>query len=549
MRRGLAFSTIVLCAVAMAGDAQAKLDLYIDKSTQQMSVIRNGALLYAWPVSTGLDRFSTPSGIYTPERLEPIWYSKAYNAPMPHAIFFHHGYAIHGSYDITQLGGPASHGCIRLHPQEAALLFAMVEQEGPGNTTIVIGGGPTAAVPPRHRDLDAPPRPSYVRDNAIAPGAYPPNPAMSPYGEPYRYVDGPERGRGDDGRSAMREAYPNRPPLPRLEAQVPMEPPRGPDGRYLPPPPRLDAQVPMEPPRGPGGRYQPPPPRLDAQVPMEPPRGAGGRYQPPPPRLDAQVPMEPPRGPGGRYQPPPPRLDAQVPMEPPRGPGGRYQPPPPRLDAQVPMEPPRGAGGRYQPPPPRLDAQVPMEPPRGPGGRYLPPPPRLDAQVPMEPTLPPPRGYGPPASRFDAQTPIEPTVPPRGRYRPPAPVQVSAKSTSANRSASAIPPAKSPPPSPLSESTLLPSAPSGSAQPPWPPSASSPPASPQSPWPLSASTQPTSSPPASPSPPTASQSSEPHQSGSRYKVLPRSYWAGASWRWRLKVEHEISAPSLTSNSQ
>ena len=434
MRRGLAFSTIVLCAVAMAGDAQAKLDLYIDKSTQQMSVIRNGALLYAWPVSTGLDRFSTPSGIYTPERLEPIWYSKAYNAPMPHAIFFHHGYAIHGSYDITQLGGPASHGCIRLHPEEAALLFAMVEQEGPGNTTIVIGGGPTAAVPPRHRDLDAPPRPSYVRDNAIAPGAYPPNPAMSPYGEPYRYVDGPERGRGDDGRSAMREAYPNRPPLPRLEAQVPMEPPRGPDGRYLPPPPRLDAQVPME-------------------------------------------------------------------------------------------------------------------PPRGPGGRYLPPPPRLDAQVPMEPTLPPPRGYGPPASRFDAQTPIEPTVPPRGRYRPPAPVQVSAKSNSANRSASAIPPAKSPPPSPLSESTQLPSVPSGSAQPPWPPSASSPPASPQSPWPLSASTQPTSSPPASPSPPTASQSSEPHQSGSRYKVLPRSYWAGASWRWRLKVEHEISAPSLTSNSQ
>jgi L,D-transpeptidase catalytic domain len=444
MRRGSAFSTIVVCAVATAGDAEAKLDLYIDKSMQQMSVIRNGALLYAWPVSTGLDRFSTPSGVYTPERLEPIWYSKAYNVPMPHAIFFHHGYAIHGSYDIAQLGGPASHGCVRLHPQEAALLFAMVEQEGPGNTTIVVGGGPPAPLPPRRRDWDEPPRPPYVRDSAVPPGAYPPNPGMPPYYNPYHYVDGPERRRGDDGRSAMREAYPNRPP----------------------------------------------PPRLDPQVPMEPPLAAG------------------------------------------------YRPPPPRLDAQVPMEPPLAAG--YRPPPPRLDAQVPMEPPLAAGG-----------------------GYRPPASRFDAQAPIQPTVPPRGRYRPPVPAPVTAKPNSkcptcapnhpsnepANGSASANPPAKSPLPSPLSASMHLPSAPSGSAQSPWPRSAStqlsSPPsASPPPPpaQPASPSASPSPPTPAASSPPTASQSPEPQQSGLRYKVLPSSYWAGASWRWRLKAEHEISAP-------
>lgn len=39
---------------------------------------------------------------------------------MPHSIFFHGGYAIHGSYEINRLGGPASHGCIRLHPANAA---------------------------------------------------------------------------------------------------------------------------------------------------------------------------------------------------------------------------------------------------------------------------------------------------------------------------------------------------------------------------------------------------------------------------------------------
>jgi lipoprotein-anchoring transpeptidase ErfK/SrfK len=57
---------------------------------------------------------------------------------MPHAIFFYGGLAIHGSYHIAQLGGPASHGCIRLHPSNAAMLFGIVRREGMQNTTIVV---------------------------------------------------------------------------------------------------------------------------------------------------------------------------------------------------------------------------------------------------------------------------------------------------------------------------------------------------------------------------------------------------------------------------
>ena len=60
---------------------------------------------------------------------------------MPHSIFFHGGYAIHGSYEIRRLGGPASHGCIRLHPANAATLFALVKQRGMSDTTIVVSGG------------------------------------------------------------------------------------------------------------------------------------------------------------------------------------------------------------------------------------------------------------------------------------------------------------------------------------------------------------------------------------------------------------------------
>jgi lipoprotein-anchoring transpeptidase ErfK/SrfK len=58
---------------------------------------------------------------------------------MPHSIFFYGGYAIHGSYDINRLGGPASHGCIRLHPANAATLFSLVRRDT-GGTTIVVSG-------------------------------------------------------------------------------------------------------------------------------------------------------------------------------------------------------------------------------------------------------------------------------------------------------------------------------------------------------------------------------------------------------------------------
>ncbi|HEU4357174.1 MAG TPA: L,D-transpeptidase [Xanthobacteraceae bacterium] len=96
-----------------------------------MLVSVDGVPRYRWVVSTGRAGYGTPSGTYRPQRMERTWFSKEYyNSPMPHSIFFHGGYAIHGSYEIRRLGGPASHGCIRLHPANAATLFALVKQRG-----------------------------------------------------------------------------------------------------------------------------------------------------------------------------------------------------------------------------------------------------------------------------------------------------------------------------------------------------------------------------------------------------------------------------------
>jgi L,D-transpeptidase-like protein len=99
---------------------------------------------YSWPVSTGKAGYSTPSGSFTATSMNEIWYSKEWdNAPMPHAIFFmKDGHAIHGSYEVKNLGKPASHGCVRISPENAATLYALVEKTGLKNTQVVLVGTP-----------------------------------------------------------------------------------------------------------------------------------------------------------------------------------------------------------------------------------------------------------------------------------------------------------------------------------------------------------------------------------------------------------------------
>ncbi|MGA9281845.1 MAG: L,D-transpeptidase, partial [Pseudolabrys sp.] len=101
----------------------------IDKSRQKMTVFLDGVQKYEWPVSTGRAGYSTPSGNYTATSMNEVWYSKEWdNAPMPHSVFFRKdGYAIHGSYEVKNLGRPASHGCVRISPENAATLFALVK--------------------------------------------------------------------------------------------------------------------------------------------------------------------------------------------------------------------------------------------------------------------------------------------------------------------------------------------------------------------------------------------------------------------------------------
>jgi hypothetical protein len=109
----------------------------VDIQMQTMHVRVDGVTKYRWDVSTGRQGYSTPPGRYEPIRMHKRYFSRKYdNAPMPFAIFFHGGYAIHGTTDLRNLGRIASHGCVRLHPDNAATLFDLVKQAGPENTVI-----------------------------------------------------------------------------------------------------------------------------------------------------------------------------------------------------------------------------------------------------------------------------------------------------------------------------------------------------------------------------------------------------------------------------
>jgi lipoprotein-anchoring transpeptidase ErfK/SrfK len=125
--------------LATSGPAAAAIVVHVDRSSERMQVIVDGAPRYNWRVSTARRGYITPPGIYHPQRLAVRWYSKKYdNAPMPHSIFFHGGYAIHGTYEISGLGRPVSHGCVRLDPANAAILYGLVERQGMGTTKIVV---------------------------------------------------------------------------------------------------------------------------------------------------------------------------------------------------------------------------------------------------------------------------------------------------------------------------------------------------------------------------------------------------------------------------
>jgi len=146
MRAFLQIATAVLFAVvlvctgpAFAHNRDKPLEIRIFKSTQTMRVVHNGTELYVWKVSTGeLDSY-TPTGVFGVQSMDADHISSKYeNTPMPSSIFYDRNWAIHGTLDTSRIGEPASMGCTHLEPENALILYELVEKIGKENVAIVI---------------------------------------------------------------------------------------------------------------------------------------------------------------------------------------------------------------------------------------------------------------------------------------------------------------------------------------------------------------------------------------------------------------------------
>ncbi len=109
------------------------------RSRQMLYLYENGEVTQQWPVSTGKGN-STPNldkhpngriyDKYTSSRFPSQGYQGLGN--MPYAVFIRDGFAIHGTAEVNwkHLGKKASHGCIRLHPDNAYRFNRLVRQHG-----------------------------------------------------------------------------------------------------------------------------------------------------------------------------------------------------------------------------------------------------------------------------------------------------------------------------------------------------------------------------------------------------------------------------------
>ena len=217
------------------------LTAQIDLSSQQIVVSEDGEEKYTWAISSGTEDHPTPRGTFRPQWTAKMWYSKKYdNAPMPNAVFIHDGVAIHATFATGMLGRPASHGCIRLSPANAATFYKLVNKHSAKLTRVSVFGTPkwhTPQVASRDRNQDRPqqfsqralpvaaqapaatsfknwlfgdstPKPAPVYDTRFLQKVYrrpPPPPG-------YRYVDeAPRAYRGNGGYGGQRVYYVQQP--------------------------------------------------------------------------------------------------------------------------------------------------------------------------------------------------------------------------------------------------------------------------------------------------------------------------------------------------
>ena len=132
------------------GCTQLECEVYaqIVKSEQKLYLYIHGRLAVTWPVSTGIAERETPLINAHPNgRIYEAYTSTKFPGGdfqglgnMPYAVFIVGGIAIHGTGKANwpKLGTKASHGCIRIHPDNARYFNDLVRYNGVENIWVSV---------------------------------------------------------------------------------------------------------------------------------------------------------------------------------------------------------------------------------------------------------------------------------------------------------------------------------------------------------------------------------------------------------------------------
>ncbi len=148
------FTNVIVINKANEGSDKQTLKLYV-----------NGQLKLVTKVSTGRERFevgcsegqdpklnhcstrpywsTTPVGYFDVDKLDENYFSNLWKTWMPFAVFFESGIATHQAPAGTEnkLGGRASGGCVRMHPNFAPIIFKTVQTTGQGLIPVISRDG------------------------------------------------------------------------------------------------------------------------------------------------------------------------------------------------------------------------------------------------------------------------------------------------------------------------------------------------------------------------------------------------------------------------
>lgn len=139
----------VYAKAAAARGEEGPLTLQADLSSRMLFVKRGETTIKTYQVAVGQERYPTPPGSYTIKKIvwNPSWkpppgaaWAKGKSAKGPGEpgnpmkvvkIFFREpDYYIHGTDAVGSLGEAASHGCLRMDPDEVADLAKLIMEHG-----------------------------------------------------------------------------------------------------------------------------------------------------------------------------------------------------------------------------------------------------------------------------------------------------------------------------------------------------------------------------------------------------------------------------------